>query len=172
VGAYEGLTPQYLSGLERGQNKPPVWELLVKLARRYGCTTDYLLGRSDHPDGYAPSAPLPSYGQEVLEIMAELSDVRRRELVAHAQVMLDAEQAERDVQQLRSMLDMVEAVGGSDTLDEVLEILTLAHTDEAAALARMNTFIASRAGRPVSSRRRPAKPRHDSVEKEREKGQV
>lgn len=50
VGEYEGLTPQYLSDLERGRNQPNVWSLLTKLAKRYRTTTDYLLGLTDDPD--------------------------------------------------------------------------------------------------------------------------
>jgi transcriptional regulator with XRE-family HTH domain len=169
VGTYEGLTPQYLSGLERGRNNPPTWDLLTRLARRYGCTSDYLLGLAEHPNGHAPELPMPSYGREMLEIMADLSEGRRRELVTHAQVMLDAEQAEADVLQMRSMLDLVEAVGGGETLDEVLEILTLARTDPAAASTRMGTFIEGWAGRPVSSRRRPMR-RHNGVEEQVEQG--
>jgi transcriptional regulator with XRE-family HTH domain len=50
VGEYEGLTPQYLSDLERGRNQPNVWSLLTRLAKRYRTTTDYLLGLTDDPD--------------------------------------------------------------------------------------------------------------------------
>lgn len=53
VGEYEGITPQYLSDLERGRNQPNVWTLLTRLARRYRTTADYLLGLSDDP---APAA--------------------------------------------------------------------------------------------------------------------
>jgi len=49
VGAYEGVTPQYLSQLENGVRAPNVWPLLARLARRYGTSADYLLGLSDDP---------------------------------------------------------------------------------------------------------------------------
>jgi transcriptional regulator with XRE-family HTH domain len=50
VGEYEGVSPQYLSDLERGRNHPSVWDLLARLAQRYGCTTDYLLGLDAGPE--------------------------------------------------------------------------------------------------------------------------
>jgi transcriptional regulator with XRE-family HTH domain len=49
VGAYEGVTPQYLSQLEKGVRAPNVWPLLARLARRYKTSADYLLGLSDDP---------------------------------------------------------------------------------------------------------------------------
>lgn len=42
-------TPQYLWKLEKGENAPPTWPLLVRLARCYGCSVDYLLGATDDP---------------------------------------------------------------------------------------------------------------------------
>lgn len=49
VARQEQISPSYLSGLERGENAPNVWPLLARLARRYGTTTDYLLGLTDDP---------------------------------------------------------------------------------------------------------------------------
>jgi transcriptional regulator with XRE-family HTH domain len=47
VATYEGISPQYLSELERGVKQPSSWQLLANLARRYGCSIDYLLGLND-----------------------------------------------------------------------------------------------------------------------------
>ncbi len=82
VGQYEGVTPQYISDLERGRNNPPAWDLLARLASRYGCTTDYLLGLAEHPKGHAPQKPMPSYGPEVLELLEMIPAERRAEAVA------------------------------------------------------------------------------------------
>lgn len=153
AGKYENTTAQYLSDLERGRNSPPTWDLLARLARRYRCSADYLLGLVEHPNGILPAPVLPSYGQDVLDLMARLSEPRRRELVAHAQVLIDAEQQqEADLAQLRGMLDTVEAVGGADALNAILEILAVAQTDNVAALALMDKWFAERdnpvVGRP------------------------
>lgn len=53
----EGLSRQYIWKLEEGENEPPAWPLLVKLARRYQCSADYLLGLTDDPAAEL-SAPL------------------------------------------------------------------------------------------------------------------
>jgi transcriptional regulator with XRE-family HTH domain len=44
VAEYEGISPQYLHKLEKEINRPNVWALLVRLAKRYGVSADQLLG--------------------------------------------------------------------------------------------------------------------------------
>ena len=61
----EGLSRQYIWKLEEGENEPPAWPLLVKLARRYQCSADYLLGLTDDPAAEL-SAPLTG---EVLTLL-------------------------------------------------------------------------------------------------------
>ena len=39
---------------ESGEREAPAW-VVVKLADYYGVSTDYLLGRTDHPAPYPPS---------------------------------------------------------------------------------------------------------------------
>jgi transcriptional regulator with XRE-family HTH domain len=161
VAEYVGTGQGYISDIELGKRWPSTWTLLEKLARHYRVDPAWLLGMGDEEP-----AELPSYGQELLDIVAQLSEGRRRELVTHAQVMLDAEQAESDMQQLRAMLDVVEAVGGGEALDAILDILEVAQTDRGAALARMDAFFAGRVGRPVITRRRSAVAgRHEQAQK-------
>lgn len=50
VAAFEECDVNYISKLERGVNKPNVWPMLARLARRYHTTTDYLLGISEDPN--------------------------------------------------------------------------------------------------------------------------
>lgn len=145
VGAYEDLTPQYLSGLERGRNNPPVWELLARLAQRYKCTTDYLLGLTDNPNGYAPAPVLPSFGREVLDVMERLSDGRREELHQHALVLDEAEQREQNERQAAMYLDRAEAMG-EDVLDALLTALDLLNTEgRPAAEAFIRSFWTKKA---------------------------
>ena len=127
VGEYEGLSPQYLSDLERGRNNPPAWSLLARLAERYRCTTDYLLGLTENPNGYAPAPELPPFGREVLEVMERLSDGRREELHQHALVLDEAERREQNERQAAQYLDRAEAMG-EDVLDALLAALDLLNT--------------------------------------------
>lgn len=145
VGEYEGLTAQYLSDLERGRNNPPAWSLLTRLAQRYHCTTDYLLGLTDNPNGYAPAPELPTFGREVLEVMERLSEGRREELHQHALVLDEAERRERNERQAAMYLDRAEAMG-EDVLDALLTALDLARTDgRSAAEAFIRSFWAEKA---------------------------
>jgi transcriptional regulator with XRE-family HTH domain len=75
VGEYEGVTPQYLSDLERGRNQPNTWHLLARLAQRYHTSADYLLGLEATPPA-APETP----EAEIMRLWAEL-DADQRNLV-------------------------------------------------------------------------------------------
>ena len=145
VGEYEEVTPQYLSDLERGRNNPPAWPLLARLAKRYHCTTDYLLGLAEFPDGYAPAKPLPSHADELIEVLEELSEDRRVQLVAHAQVLAEAELRERNQRQAAAYLDQAEALG-PEYLDALLKALDLLSTEgRPAAEAFITRFWAEQA---------------------------
>lgn len=144
VAEYEGITPQYLYKLEQGINNPPAWPLLARLATRYKCTTDYLLGLTDNPNGYAPVPELPSFGREVLEVMERLSEGRREELHQHALVLDEAELRERNERQAAIYLDQAEAMG-EDVLDALLTALDLLNTEgRPAAEAFIRSFWAQK----------------------------
>lgn len=48
VGKRLGIAESTVSGYENGHRSPPL-DLLVRFADLYGVSTDYLLGRTDHP---------------------------------------------------------------------------------------------------------------------------
>lgn len=75
VAEYEGVSKTYLSSLERGANDPNVWHLLVRLARRYHTSADYLLGLNDSPPPTAEDQPLHT---EIRQLWDELDDEQRR----------------------------------------------------------------------------------------------
>lgn len=50
VAEYIGTTQQYYSKYETGRHELPI-RFLNKLAELYGVSTDYILGRTDCPDG-------------------------------------------------------------------------------------------------------------------------
>jgi len=92
VAEYEGLSKTYLSSLERGVKEPNVWNLLARLARRYDTTTDYLLGLVGDPSPRR-DAELPPSVRTLVLLALDLNEARQRELVAHAQVLRDAQRA-------------------------------------------------------------------------------
>lgn len=144
VALYLDISSAHVSDIESGKRKPSL-ELLVRLADYYHCTTDYLLGRTDNPNGYAPAPELPSFGREVLEIMGRLSEGRREELHQLALVLDEAERRERNERQATMYLDRAEAMG-EDVLDALLTALDIFRAEgRPAAEAFIRSFWAEKA---------------------------
>lgn len=97
VGTYEGVTAQYLSQLETGKRTPNVWALLGALAQRYRTSADYLLGLTDNPApiGRINTAPGGEAVTELIDVVLDMSDTRRREILAIARIMAEAERGEK-----------------------------------------------------------------------------
>lgn len=72
-------------------NQPNVWPLLARLAVRYHCSTDYLLGLTDDSSPRT-GVKLPAGSPELLKLFRELSEVRRKELLRIAEALYDLEQ--------------------------------------------------------------------------------
>lgn len=101
-----GIDYQYLWKLERGENVPPAWELLRKLADGYETSADWLLERTQDPSPpsqaeliysaragvYSPtSAPLTPAAEDILALLPALGPSRTQDLVSIAHAF-----AERD----------------------------------------------------------------------------
>jgi len=64
VANYIGISQQAVARWEKGETEPDS-ETLVKLAELFGCSVDYLLGRTDNPHPLDPEIkdmPLAFYG--------------------------------------------------------------------------------------------------------------
>ena len=120
VADQEGITLQYLSKLERGINDPSVWHLLARLAERYGCSTDYLLGIADDP---APAGQT----SEIEAIFQRLSQARQADVLELAKNWL---REESPAYQEETLINWLETIDGADehvraVLDEAIERLGL-----------------------------------------------
>lgn len=94
VAVYEAISAQYLSELERSKKQPHAWELLVALSRRYGCSTDYLLGFTDDPT----SRPQQTGNPELWTLWQQtqrLSPNGREKLTVLIRQLMEAEIEER-----------------------------------------------------------------------------
>ena len=94
VAEYEAISSQYLSELERSKKQPHAWELLVALSRRYGCSTDYLLGFTNDPI----LQPQQRENAELWTLWKQaqrLSPAGQERLAAYIRRMLEAEAGER-----------------------------------------------------------------------------
>lgn len=163
VAEYEGVVRSYISNLERGTNEPAVWELLARLARRYGTSADYLLGLTDDPTGrgvvqvgerravyVADEVGVHREAQRLLDVWGRLDRWRRRELVFVARGMLTAQEAEmaaaargegEAVSELRSLLASVESRLGGGVRGQLEQfMLRLLAADEGELLALLATL--------------------------------
>lgn len=173
-----GVSRAYIANIEAGRAENVGIEILDGIATELGVTLPYLLGLADNALGENPQAVLREMAgeyltvdvesreqrqvlQQALDALTGMSQREQQRAVRLLRALREEEeeerrrdlQQERDLQQLRSMLDMVEAVGGAAALDALLEILVVAESDPAAALARMDAFFAV-SGQPVGRRRR------------------
>jgi len=123
-----------------------VWPLLARLAQRYHCTTDYLLGLTEHPNGYASTPALPAAVAELAELAQELSPSRQAELLEHARVLLQAEHAANLRQYDRTMALVMALLPDGDLLRQSVEEALRAGAAQgpAAALRIVDAFIEGR----------------------------
>jgi transcriptional regulator with XRE-family HTH domain len=145
VAEYEDLSKSYLSDLERGVNNPPVWPLLVRLARRYKTTTDYLLGVSTNPSPRRDE-PLPDQVREVVELLLGMTPQRQHDVLAMVQALASVDdQAADHLQTYDRMMELIEAAGGEDAVAALETALRAgAAGDTAAALRLIEAFFAGR----------------------------
>lgn len=127
------LSAQYLSALELGKNRPPAWDILLKMAEVYQCTTDYLLGlnwsTSNSPSGAS---------EEILMLFSRMGKHRQAEVLAIARTLY-----ELDLASLQEKKEREFSVKGGVTLNDVYERLEVVGyadllTDVALALVRQD----------------------------------
>lgn len=70
---------QVLSRYETGQREPDI-EMLTKLANYFGCSIDYLVGRSDDFGNINTNADLSSEESEIIETFRSLTSDRDKTL--------------------------------------------------------------------------------------------
>jgi transcriptional regulator with XRE-family HTH domain len=143
--------------MERGL-KSPTAETLIRLARRYKTSADYLLGVVDDP---APAVrrELPAFGVELLEVVRQLPEGRREELLRIGEVLLRLSQEQAaHMQAYDRMMALVEQAGGVEAV-EALETALRADAagDPARAWQLIDAFFA---GRNAKEEREEA--RHDA----------
>jgi transcriptional regulator with XRE-family HTH domain len=118
-------SPQYISALEIGKNRPPAWDLLIDMVELYGVSADYLLGISS-----AASAESTEQWRRLLSIFERMSPERQNDLVAIANTLnrLDREktsgQADELDPRLVALYARLEKAGRLDLLADAVNALT------------------------------------------------
>ena len=86
VATYLGITPTHVSNMEKGKRRPSL-ELLARLARYFGCSTDYLLGLTEDPSPAGEAS-------EIQVLFGRLSvDGQRRALALVETLLADEDEA-------------------------------------------------------------------------------
>ena len=112
VAAYEKVSQQYISQLEKGINRPPAIQLLYQLTLRYRTSADYLLGLTNDPTP-ANRRELSPSTREMRTIFEDLSTHRQEELISLARTMLDNQRRMEDSEE-QSLFGLIEAKHGPD----------------------------------------------------------
>lgn len=117
---------------------------------------DYLLGLTDDPSPRR-GAPLPEPVREIVRLALNLSASRQAELLAHAQVLTEAE-LQADLREYDRMMALVLALPDGDLLRGAVEeaLQAGASGGATAALRVIDAFLAGRATQ--------AEPLQDEVE--------
>lgn len=142
VAEYEAVSVTYLSALERGANKPNVWDLLARLAQRYRVSSDYLLGLSEDPTPPDERRPMLLHEQEIIDLIPQLSDERRAELLDHMRVALHAQQRADNYREMAIYVERLNEVAGTDAMNVLRQMLdAVAAGNAAAALLALDAYF-------------------------------
>lgn len=109
VAAHLGVSQVHISDMENNKRKPSL-ELLVRLARFYGVSTDYLLGLDEPQDGTEAVAPRDEYAEALQEIVGELSVGDKAALVELGRVLQRLAAERRQAEVFDFFLQMMEDV--------------------------------------------------------------
>lgn len=85
-----GISAPHVSDLENDKARPSL-DLLIRLAKYYNCSTDYLLGLTEDPLPAAHGDPV-TYVPDLVSVSQQLSEVRRLELLRIAEALFALEQ--------------------------------------------------------------------------------
>lgn len=148
------ISQQYISGLERGANEPPIVEHLARLARAYGTSTDYLLGVTDDPRPPNDVSP-PRHGVEIWDILRGLPAARGDELlrIARDMLRLEIDANERAVRVLVFAAGAVNDENAKPILAEALRLSAIG--DAGGVVGLVEGYLSRRGGANVP-------PRHDA----------
>jgi transcriptional regulator with XRE-family HTH domain len=140
AGSRIDISQQYLGRLEQGKQSLAMWETLFRICEVYGCSADWLLGLPNAPEPPTPP-PLPEGGVKLLELMAEMSDRGRAELLTLGEALHDLDQ---EFERTAMLSNAIAALGGEALLDWVKQELALRTArlgSTAAAIADLRTEV-------------------------------
>lgn len=95
LGDRSGVSAQMISHFETGTRQKASADNLVNLAEAFGCTVDYLLGRTDEPELTDPRV------RTALRQLSKASGEMIDQTVSVVEAMLEAERRRRGKEELR-----------------------------------------------------------------------
>ncbi len=130
----------------RWERTPPeALDYLQSIADHYGVSADYLLGITDDPSPRRGEA-LPAPVQEVVSLAVAWPDARQQELLAHAQVLNDAQRAANLGEYDRLMAMFAAAEDGPVLVAMIDDLLRAVDAGDATAVRRLLGRIAEGRG--------------------------
>jgi transcriptional regulator with XRE-family HTH domain len=125
VASLENLSKSYISELETGEEFPSTWVTLIKLAKRYRTSTDYILELTENDKPPTEQKPLPEGATEIVKYLEGMSDRGREQLLKVARILYEDDQAWKN--------NLIVAATGQRALGEA--VFTAFRKDVAAVLA-------------------------------------
>lgn len=141
---YLGISSAHVSDMENDKAGPSL-DLLARLAKYYRTSADYLLGITDDPSPRRGEA-LPAPVQEVVSLAVAWPDARQQELLAHAQVLNDAQRAANLGEYDRLMAMFAAAEDGPVLVAMIEDLLRAVDAGDATAVRRLLGRIAEGRG--------------------------
>lgn len=144
--AYLGISAAHVSDMEGGKAFPSL-DMLIRLARFFNTSTDYLLGTTDDP---APpeQREAPRLGHEMWAVLRELSPEQSEELLRIGNGMLE-EQRRADERLRTHFVTLVETIADSEAQSSLAAaIAAIRLGDRDRALVILNDFFAGRLSQP------------------------
>ena len=145
--AYLGISAAHVSDMEGGKAFPSL-DMLIRLARFFNTSTDYLLGTTDNPAPAVQYEP-PPLGFDLWAVLRELSSEQGDELLRIGNGMLE-EKRRADTRLRAYFVSLVESLA-DDEAQALLANATAAVRagDRLGAMARIDAFFAGRMAQNV-----------------------
>lgn len=139
---YLGISAAHVSDMESGKAFPSL-DLLIRLARFFDTSTDYLLGVTDDPAA-AEQRVVPPFGLDIWSVLRELPQEQGEELVRIGHGMVEAER--RADERLRNFfVKKVEEIADGAAQASLADAIAAVRVgDRAGAMAIIDAFFAGR----------------------------
>lgn len=150
VAAHLGVSSVHISDMENNKRRPSL-DLLVRLARFYGVSTDYLLGVDEASDTLPAVPPRDAYADKLSALVGRLGEAEKAALLEIGETFqrFAAERQEQHINQFfNQMMGDVEREVGAVAAEQFYSAIRVAtaRSNFGPLLAWMERYVAVRTG--------------------------